>query len=123
MSFKLDRAKTLTILKWLKLWDLKLSHLGPLEWQHHHTKFYPILPVCSKELLRSFIPQASNAFRSFLFYNKIQAMVFMVILPLRSFYPTVKFRPWFPWLQQLKVVGDITMETTAKQSQPTVNQG
>jgi hypothetical protein len=74
---------------------------------------------------RSFIPQASNTFRSFFLESKLQILVFMVTsLPLCPFWPTVKYVPWFPWLHHLKMASDVTWKPkNAKRSQPIVEQG
>jgi hypothetical protein len=49
-----------------------------LEWHHLPTNFHKNLPICSKDIHRSLIPEASNAFRPFLHYSKIQALVTIV---------------------------------------------
>jgi hypothetical protein len=69
-----------------------------IAWRHHlHTRFYENLPVGSKDICRSFTPEASNAFRSFLPYSKQLLVVFMVIsLPLCRFCPAVKYMPFLP---------------------------
>jgi hypothetical protein len=54
---------------------LKLLNQGPLEWHHLSTKFHKNLPSNSKDIHRSFIPKASSAFRLFLPYSKLHALV------------------------------------------------
>jgi hypothetical protein len=48
---------------------LKLSHQGPPEWHHLPTTFHENLRS-SKDIRRSFISEASYAFRLFLPYSK-----------------------------------------------------
>jgi hypothetical protein len=56
-------------------------------------------------LHRYFIPQASNAFRSFFLDSKLQALGSMVTsLLLCRFCPTRKCMFWFPWLHQLNIL-------------------
>jgi hypothetical protein len=43
-----QKVWTSTILKWLKAWDYKLPHRGPLQWHHLHTKFHPNPPIGTK---------------------------------------------------------------------------
>jgi hypothetical protein len=50
----------------------------------------------SKDIHRSFIPKASNAFRSFVPYSKQLAMVSIVTLLLCRFRLTVNCMPWLP---------------------------
>jgi hypothetical protein len=61
--------------KMVEAMGLKLSHRGPLEWGHIPTKSHENLPVGSRDIHRSFVPNASNAFRSFLPYSKLHALV------------------------------------------------
>jgi hypothetical protein len=74
--------------------------------------FVKFPPSGSKNIHRSFIPKASNAFRSFLIYSKLLALVFMVTsLPLYRVCPQqnkTKKMPFFPRLHQLKMVCNVT---------------
>jgi hypothetical protein len=44
---------------------LNISHQGSLEWHHFPTKSHENLQSGSKDIYRSFMPKASNAFRLF----------------------------------------------------------
>jgi hypothetical protein len=86
--------KTSTILKWLNLWDWKLLHRGPLEWHQLPNSFHENLPHGPKDIHRSCIPKASNAFGSFLPYSIPLALIAMVTsLPLCRFCPTENCMP------------------------------
>jgi hypothetical protein len=56
---------TSTILKWLKLWDYKLSHRDPLQWHHLLTKCHSSLPTGSK-VIRSDTDCQTDDFKSLL---------------------------------------------------------
>jgi hypothetical protein len=62
----------------IKLWDYKISHWHPLEWQHLPTKFHENLLSGSKDIHRSFRPEACHAFRSFC--SSVKNMVTIVTM-------------------------------------------
>jgi hypothetical protein len=65
-----------------------------------------------EEICRSFIPEASYAFRLLLPYSKQLALVAMVTsLPLYRFRPTGNYMLWLPLLHKLKTECDVTMVT------------
>jgi hypothetical protein len=48
----------------------------------------------------------------------------VTVLTLCIFLPSVNYIPWLPWLHQLKIVRDVTIETQqCKQSQTIAEQG